>query len=226
MPTRERRLLEVNLNKIHSNELPDTASAVGLDLNIGTQVYFNTGSLSWQTQTGFSGSLTKLTDGSDYLIASGAVSLITTSLGAVKILVHEDAGNWTPVLSLSNGTSLPTLSSTAGRYYKIGRHVTLNFALTVDTLNGTGNVTLINLPFLSETSNDGAGAGSVPEYVNINNSNQVSGISIHVKSNTTTADLFHVSNKNTASEALLDTNLTESPTGTQLTGSFYYIAAQ
>jgi hypothetical protein len=225
MPT-ERKPLYLTLNNIHQFELPTTASAVGIDLNTGKQLYYNTSSLGWAVQTGFSGSVTKLTDGSDYLIASGAVSLTTTSLGAINILVHEDAGNWTPVLSLSNGTSLPTLSSTAGRYYKIGRHVTLNFALTVGSLNGgTGNVTLINLPFLSETSNDGAGAGSVPEYVNISNTNQVSGISIHVKSNATTADLFHVSNKNTASEALLDTNLTESP-GTQLTGSLYYIAAQ
>ena len=56
MATRERRFLEVNLDKIHSNQLPDMASAVGIDLNTGKQIYYNTSSLGWVTQETYSGS--------------------------------------------------------------------------------------------------------------------------------------------------------------------------
>jgi hypothetical protein len=45
--------LEVN-NKAY--DLPTTASPVGIDLNTGKQLYYNTGSLDWVTQETFSGS--------------------------------------------------------------------------------------------------------------------------------------------------------------------------
>ena len=50
MSTLERRHLEINLNIPRSNELPVTASAVGIDLNTGKQIYYNTSSLDWATQ--------------------------------------------------------------------------------------------------------------------------------------------------------------------------------
>ena len=223
MSIRERRHLEINLDKAHSNELPVTASAVGLDLNTGKQIYFNTGSLAWEIQTGFTGSVTKLTDGSDYLIASGAINLTTASNGAVKINVFEESGNYTPALSFSGGVTA-TYASQVGTYYKIGKQVTVNFALALSNLNSaTGNVSLINLPFTSQTSNDGAGGGSVQDYKNINGGDKVSNIPIRVGSNTTTASLYHVTGQALNAGFLTYSNLTGT---TQLSGSLYYIAAQ
>lgn len=220
--TTERKPLYLTISDIHQFVLPNTASATGFDLNTGKQLYYNTSSLNWSVQTDFTGSITKLTDGSDYLIASGAVSLTTTSLGAVKILVHEDSGNHTPVLSFSGGGT-PTYASQVGRYYKIGRNVVVNFALALSNLNGvSGDVYINNLPFTSETSNDGTGAGQIPIYKNINNSNKVSGIFIHVQGNTNKAEILHVTNPETDSVALAVVNLTNT---TQLTGSLTYISA-
>ena len=224
MSIRERRHLEINLDKAHSNELPVTASAVGLDLNTGKQIYFNTGSLAWEIQTGFTGSVTKLTDGSDYLIASGAINLTTASNGAVKINVFEESGNYTPALSFSGGVTA-TYASQVGTYYKIGKQVTVNFALVLASLSAgpADIVSLINLPFTSQTSTDGAGGGAVPDYKNINNGNRVSSILIRVGSNTTTASLYHVTGQALNAGFLTYSNLTGT---TQLSGSLYYIAAQ
>lgn len=219
----ERKPLYLTIPSVHQFELPITASALGIDLNIGKQLYYNTSSLGWAIQTGFTGSVTKLTDGSNYLIASGAVSLTTTSLGAVQILVHEDSNSWTPHLSFSGGGT-PTYASQVGRYYKIGRNVTVNFAIAISNLNGvSGDVFIDQLPFTSEPANDGTGAGQIPAFKNINNSNKVSGIFIHVQGNATKAECYHVTNPETDSVALKVDNLTNT---TQLTGSLTYIAVQ
>jgi hypothetical protein len=223
MATRERRFLEVNLDKIHSNQLPDTASAVGIDLNTGKQIYYNTSSNNWSIQTAFTGSVTKLTDGSDYLIASGAVTLTTTSLGAVKVHVFEESGNWTPALSFSGVNTGHAYSSRVGRYYKIGRNIIANFAISLSALGGdSGNVLLVDLPFISETAGDGTGDGMIPAYKNLNNTDRVSGIQIHLGSTTTKADIYHVTNPDTESQTLTHSNLTDT---TELTGSVRYICA-
>lgn len=186
----ERKPLYLTLDSTKQFELPNTASAVGIDLNTGKQIYYNTSSNNWSIQTAFTGSVTKLTDGSDYLIASGAVTLTTTSLGAVKVHVFEESGNWTPALSFSGVNTGHTYSAQVGRYYKIGRSVVANFAIGLSALGGdSGNIFLVDLPFTSEAAGDGAGDGTVPSYKNISNSGQVSGILMHIGSSTTKADI-------------------------------------
>lgn len=219
----ERKPLYLTLDSIKQFELPNTASAVGIDLNTGKQLYYNTSSNNWSIQSSFTGSVTKLTDGSDYLIASGAVTLTTTSLGAVKVHVFEESGNWTPALSFSGVNTGHTYSSQAGRYYKIGRNIIANFAISLSALNGaSGNVFLVNLPFTSETAGDGTGDGIIPAYKNLNNADKVSGIRMHLGSATTKADVYHSSNPEIQSQYLTNVNLTDT---TQLTGSVRYICA-
>lgn len=176
---------------------------------------------SFKVNGGITGSITKLIDGSNYLIASGAVSLTTTSFGAVNILVHEDSGNYTPVLSFSGGGT-PTYASQTGMYYKIGKIVQVNFALALSNLGvATGDVHMINLPFTSHASNDGAGSGQVIVFKNVNNSNRVSSITAYIGSNDVKASLYAIGTPAVNSTTLTNANLTNT---TQLSGSLYYIA--
>ena len=46
MPT-ERKPLYITIQSLHQFELPTTASALGLDLNTGKNIYYNTSSLAW-----------------------------------------------------------------------------------------------------------------------------------------------------------------------------------
>lgn len=219
--TNERKTILSTLNDNHQLVLPNTASVIGLDLTTGKQLYYNTSSHNWSVQTAFTGSVTKLTDGSDYLIASGAVSLTTTSVGAVKVHVFEEFGSYTPVLSFSGGGT-PTYASQTGDYYKIGRQVIVNFAVALSNLNAaTGDVSIINLPFTTAVTNNGVGSGVVPVYKNINNSNKVSGILIHVQSNQADAQFYHVTNPETDAVRLTVNELTNT---TVLSGSLYYIS--
>jgi hypothetical protein len=219
----ERKPLYLTLDSTKQFVLPNTASAVGIDLNTGKQLYYNTSSNNWSIQSSFTGSVTKLTDGSDYLIASGAVTLTTTSLGAVKVHVFEESGNWTPALSFSGVNTGHTYSSRVGRYYKIGRNIIANFAISLSALGGdSGNVFLVDLPFTSETAGDGTGDGIIPAYKNLNNADKVSGIRMHIGSTTTKADVYHSSNPEIQSQYLTNVNLTNT---TQLTGSIRYICA-
>lgn len=208
-------------SNVHTT-LPTSASVAGFDLNTKNNVYFNTGSQTWEAQTAFTGSITKLTDGSNYLIASGAVTLTTTSAGAVQVHVFEDSGFFTPHLSFSGGGT-PTYASQTGKYYKIGRSVQINFALALSNLGAAaGDVYLDLLPFTSEVSNDGAGSGQVIVFKNISNGNRVVGINAYIGSNTNKAQLFHITNQTTDSTTLTVTNLTNT---TQLSGSLYYISS-
>ena len=52
----ERKPLYLTLDSIKQFELPNTASAVGIDLNTGKQIYYNTSSLGWAYQETYSGS--------------------------------------------------------------------------------------------------------------------------------------------------------------------------
>jgi hypothetical protein len=49
----ERKPLYITISSIHQFELPTTASAGGLDLNTGKNIYYNTSSLHWETQNAF-----------------------------------------------------------------------------------------------------------------------------------------------------------------------------
>lgn len=58
----ERKPLYITIPSIHQFELPTTASAGGVDLNTGRNLYYNTSSLAWVPQETFSGSSATLGD--------------------------------------------------------------------------------------------------------------------------------------------------------------------
>ena len=58
----ERKPLYITIPNIHQFELPTTASAGGVDLNTGRNLYYNTSSLAWVPQETFSGSSATLGD--------------------------------------------------------------------------------------------------------------------------------------------------------------------
>lgn len=183
-----------------------------------------TGSFSGTFSGSLTGSLSMINASTPYLVGSGAVSLSTASNGQVKILVSQDSGTWTPAFTFDTINDAHTYSSQAGRYYKIGRSVTANFAISLSSLGtSTGNVSLVNLPFVSEGGVDGSGAGNIIVFKNIANGvNRVVSIGAYVGSNTTSASLYRASAVGTDATTLTDSNLTNT---TQLTGSITYISA-
>lgn len=183
-----------------------------------------TGSFSGTFSGSLTGSLSMINGSTPYLVGSGAVSLSTASNGQVKILVSEDNGTWTPAFTFGTINGSHTYSSQVGRYYKIGRSVTANFAITLSSLGtSTGNVSLVNLPFTSEDGVDGSGVGNIIVFKNIAGGiNRVVSIGGYVGPNTTSASLYHASAATTDATTLTHTNLTAT---TQLTGSITYISA-
>lgn len=159
-----------------------------------------------------------------YLVGSGAVNISTASNGQVKILVSQDNGTWTPAFTFGTVNGSHTYSSQVGRYYKIGRSVTANFAIALSSLGtSTGNVSLVNLPFTSEDGVDGSGVGNIIVFKNIaGGANRVVSIGGYVGPNTTSASLYHASAITTDATTLTHANLTAT---TQLTGSITYISA-
>ena len=232
----ERKPLYLTLDSTKQFVLPNTASAVGIDLNTGKQIYYNTSSLGWVTQETFSGSnaifgnitgsLTVINASTPYLVGSGAVILSTASNGQVKILVSQDSGFWTPAFTFATPATSPTYSSQAGSYYKIGRQVTANFTIGLsDKDNSTGDISLVGLPFTSDTGANGAGAGAgvVVAFANIAGGvHRVSSISATVGSTTTSASLYYTRDSVTDALRFHGDNLTNT---TQLTGSITYITA-
>jgi hypothetical protein len=183
-----------------------------------------TGSFSGTFSGSLTGSLTIINGSTPYLVGSGAVSLSTGSNGQVKILVSEDNGTWTPAFTFGTVNGTHTYSSQVGRYYKIGRQVTANFAISLSSLGtSTGDVSLVNLPFTSESGVDGSGAGSVIVFKNIAGGvNRIVSLGAYIGANTTSASLYHASTATSNATTLTDTNLTAT---TQLTGSVTYISA-
>jgi len=82
----ERKPLYLTLDSIKQFELPNTASAVGIDLNTGKQIYYNTSSLGWVTQETYSGSNAIFGDitGSN-LRLTGAPGVIANNIGPLLI---------------------------------------------------------------------------------------------------------------------------------------------
>ena len=161
MATRERRFLEVNLDKIHSNQLPDMASAVGIDLNTGKQIYYNTSSLGWVTQETYSGSNAIFGNitGSNLRLAgssffgpvkesfaakSSATDTVTHDCVTSSIFYHTSpSANWTANftnlnLSASYATSVTMVISQSGTAYL---PTAVQIEGSVQTLNWQGNTT-------------------------------------------------------------------------------------
>ena len=82
----ERKPLYITISSVHQFELPTTASAVGLDLNTGKNLYYNTSSLAWVPQETFSGSNAIFGDitGSN-LRLTGNPGRITNTVGPLLI---------------------------------------------------------------------------------------------------------------------------------------------
>lgn len=211
----------------------DTSSApIGVEnVMIINQPVFTSLTASYANQAvfapiGITGSLTRLTDGSPYLLSTGSITLSTGSSGAVTIGTSESIpvtiyGSWTPAYIFST-TNSQTYGSRIGTYYKVGRMVVAQFSITL-TANGVGNISLINLPFVSQTTLDGAGSVQVSYFQNINGgANRVTNITGQVLSNSTTASLYYVGSIATNSSLLTDTNFTAT---TNLVGTVTYISA-
>lgn len=183
-----------------------------------------TGSFSGTFSGSLTGSLSMINGSTPYLVGSGAVNISTASNGQVKILVSQDNGTWTPAFTFGTVNGSHTYSSQVGRYYKIGRSVTANFAIALSSLGtSTGNVSLVNLPFTSEDGVDGSGVGNIIVFKNIaGGANRVVSIGGYVGPNRTSASLYHASAITTDATTLTHANLTAT---TQLTGSITYISA-
>lgn len=172
------------------------------------------------------GSLTRLIDGSPYLLASGSITISTGSSGAVTIGTSGSIpttlyGTWTPSYNFST-TNSQTYGSRIGTYYKVGRMVMAQFNIIL-TANGVGNISLINLPFLSETTLDGAGSVQVSYFQNINGgAGRVTNITGQVLSNSTTASLYQVGAITANTSLLTDANFTAT---TNLVGTAIYLTA-
>ena len=183
-----------------------------------------TGSFSGTFSGSLTGSLSMINGSTPYLVGSGAVILSTASNGQVKILVSQDSGFWTPAFTFVAPVTSPTYSSQAGSYYKIGRQVTANFTIGLSNKgSSTGDISLVGLPFTSDTGANGAGAGVVVAFANIAGGvHRVSSISATVGSATTSASLYYTRDVVTDALRFHEGNLTNT---TQLTGSITYISA-
>lgn len=185
-----------------------------------------TGSFSGDFIGAHTGSLTRLKDGSPYLLATGSISISTGSNGAITVGTANDVpttlyGSWTPNYSFST-TNSQTYSTRIGTFYKVGRMVVAQFNIIL-TANGVGNISLINLPFVSQTTLDGAGSVQVSYFQNINGgAGRVTNITGQVLSNSTTATLYHVGAITANTSLLTDANFTAT---TNLVGTVTYISA-
>lgn len=175
---------------------------------------------------GLTGSLTSLTDGSPYLLSTGSITLSTGSSGAVTIgtlgsIPVTIYGSWTPAYIFST-TNSQTYGSRIGTYYKVGRMVVAQFSITL-TANGVGNISLINLPFVSQTTLNSAGSVQVSYFQNINGgASRVTNITGQVLSNSTTSSLYYVGSIASNSSRLTNNNFTAT---TNLVGTVTYISS-
>jgi hypothetical protein len=89
---------------------------------------------------GLSGSLTKLTNGDDYLVAGSNIALSTGSAGNITISsTFQTWGSYTPVVTgaVTNPTP-PEGTNLVGTYVVQGKTMTLNFNLSCAVTTGAG----------------------------------------------------------------------------------------
>ena len=157
----ERKPLYLTLDSTKQFVLPNTASAVGIDLNTGKQIYYNTSSLGWVTQETFSGSNAifgnitgsnlRLTGNSyfgpvkeSFAAKSGATGTITHDCVTSSIFYHTSpSANWTANftnlnLSASYATSVTMVISQSGTAYL---PTAVQIEAVGQTLNWQGNTT-------------------------------------------------------------------------------------
>ncbi len=92
---------------------------------------------------------------------SGGVYLGGT--GSANYLYDYEEGEWTPAVYF--GGTQATLSWYGGRYTKIGRLIYINGTCSISSKNGTGSMTIRNLPFTSGSGNESrSNNGRFSEY--------------------------------------------------------------
>ena len=87
----------------------------------------------------------------------------TAGTGTSELLADYEEGDWTPVIVPQTGTI--TSQSCSGRYTKVGRIVTIQFSMVINTIgtgNGLGSIT--GLPFTSANVAPTGGAAAREGY--------------------------------------------------------------
>jgi hypothetical protein len=131
-----------------------------------------------------------------------------------------NVGTWTPNLSYSGGGAA-TFTSAIGNYVKIGRQVTAHFTLVATSSTGATNVTLTQLPFLSQNVAGNQGALHTGQV----STSTVGVIVGNVGPNANSVALYHYTTA--AFAAMTYGTVTAADLGTSFTlnGSISYISA-
>ena len=118
-----------------------------------------------------------------------------------QLLNWYEEGTFDPRLSFATGGDTCSYAARVGRYTRIGRLVTVNLYVALTAKGaGTGNVSLINLPFTA-----GSYANAVPRVVNVSSTGT---ISAYIYSGQSVFTFFSVSTAGTETQ-LTDTNITD-----------------
>jgi hypothetical protein len=106
------------------------------------------------------------------------------------------ASTWTPAMSTTGTVGTPAYSSQVGSYEKIGRQVTVRFAIQLSGWTGspTGNVTITGLPVAAANAGGDYGACHVYHYSVTGLAASNVGINGFVAPNTSTISLEQASN--------------------------------
>ena len=79
-----------------------------------------------------------------------------------NLLNYYASGTWTPTVTTSQGTS-PTITSSSGRWQRVGKVVTASFEFTMSNPTvGGGGVIINNLPIAIADTNHVSGCGVIP----------------------------------------------------------------
>jgi hypothetical protein len=75
----------------------------------------------------------------------------TSGTGTSELFDDYEEGVWTPTLGGMSGGTV-TYTTQTGRYTKVGRQVTVDFSITVNTNTNTGGNTFLSVPFAAGTA--------------------------------------------------------------------------
>lgn len=87
-------------------------------------------------------------------------------------------GTWTPVMTGSTVVGTNVYSTQEGTYTKVGDLVTIECRLIVTTLNSTGSLEIIGLPFVPASNNAGA------SFATYSGMNFASGHNLYIQAST------------------------------------------
>jgi len=160
--------------------------------------------------------------GDGYLRLAGAGIQFNGDTADANSLDDYEEGTWTPALSGGTSGTATSGANTYGNYTKIGRLVTLNFVITLSSVNTlTGNVYLTGIPF-----NLAAGAALENRYPagsTTFGSLNTSWASIVIASDGNTTKLLFSGTKTPATSTTNVTN-TDLTNSSAFAGSIQYIA--